>query len=804
MTRSAPTARRLAVVQAILAVLAWLTVPAGAQPSTPPSDPTTTRSTPSPSATLAPPDTSIDGTFLSISVDEVTPTTVSTSSAPVVTVTGTVTNVGDRAVSDISVRLQRAPAVRTADELRTSLTEDQDRFDTVGPFESLTGDGSDTALQRGDTLPFELTLPLRSTTEPSLGLDRPGVYPMMVNVNGNPEYGQEARLDDAAFLLPVAGLPRDTTVVDPAAPDAVPLPPDTGRPVATTLLWPLADRPHLAAGLPGTVDEEVRLNDDDLAASLSAGGRLEGLVSALEFATGPTVDTEGALASSTCLAVDPDLLVTVSSMTRGYLVVDDPADPTGPASEGSGAAAAASWLDRVRTLASSMCVTAVPFAQTDLAAVAAVADPVLTSAAITTPADVADSILGVTSRRDVLWPDAGALDDAGAAMVAASGRTVALLAQDAVQTVSTPDTVTIATDAGTPPLRAALYDTEVSTALSAVGEHPTTPSVTPREQVYDVAEDSRTARLQDALGALHFDALNAGAPDTVAATDGPRSLTVAPPQTWTPDRDEASAVLGTIAGLFRSGLATPRSLSDLLAVPPPLEAAESDYPDAAVEDGAPADVRDVVAAQNARIGALAAALIDDSRAAISPALYVAPLREDLLRAMTTSDRRGGQRGESEQAARRRAADVAAGLDRLYGSVTILAPGGVFTLASEASPLLLVARNDLPIGITVDLAVDAPDAMQIENIGPQQLPPRGSRSLQIPARVSDSRKMVVEFSLSTTDGTRLGQAATVNVRSNAYGRALAIITAGAGALLLLLAGRRLWHRFRGQPDPADEQ
>ncbi|WP_156517210.1 hypothetical protein, partial [Rhodococcus sp. EPR-279] len=56
---------------------------------------------------------------------------------------------------------------------------------------------------------------------------------------------------------------------------------------------------------------------------------------------------------------------------------------------------------------------------------------------------------------------------------------------------------------------------------------------------------------------------------------------------------------------------------------------------------------------------------------------------------------------------------------------------------------------------------------------------------------------------TLDGSRLGEVSTVSVRSNAYGQALAIITACAGALLLLLAGRRLWHRFRGQPDPADE-
>lgn len=797
MTRCAPPTRRLAAVLATVGMFAFSTVPAAAQPvATDPDSADTTQTE------LPPADTSVDGTFLALSVDEVTPTTVSTSSPPVLTVRGTVENVGDRAVSDISVRLQRAPEVRTSAELRTSLTEDQDRYDTVGPFESLTDDLPEMSLGRGDSLPFELSLPLRSTTGASLGLTEPGVYPVMVNVNGSPAYGQEARLDDASFLLPVSGLPRDISVADPAALPAAPLPPDISRPVATTVLWPLADRPHLAAGLPGTVGEEVRLEDDQLAGSLSAGGRLEGLVSALEFATGPTVDTEGALSSSTCLAIDPDLLVTVSSMTRGYLVVDDPADPTGPASEGSGAAAAASWLERVRALASSMCVTAVPFAQTDLAAVSAIADPTLTTAALTTPSDVVDTLLGVTSRRDVVWPDSGAVDDATAATIASAGRTTTLIAQDAVDVAGEPDTVTLTGGDSATPLRAALYDTSVSTSLAAVGEVPSTPSTTPRDQVFDVAADSRIARLQDALGALHFEALQAASAPGAPAL--PRSLTIAPPQTWTPDRDEASAVLGTIAGLMRSGLATPRTLSDLLSVPPPLEPATLAYPEAAIDDGAPSDVRDAAGTQNARVAELTSALIDDSRAAISPALFMAPLREDLLRAMTTSDRRGELHQESDGAARRRAANVTAGLDRLFGSVTILAPGGVFTLASEASPLLLVARNDLPIGITVDLTVDAPDAMQIENIGPQQLPPRGSRSLQIPARVSDSRKMVVEFSLSTGDGALLGQAATVNVRSNAYGRALAIITAGAGALLLLLAGRRLWHRFRGQPDPADEQ
>ncbi len=37
---------------------------------------------------------------------------------------------------------------------------------------------------------------------------------------------------------------------------------------------------------------------------------------------------------------------------------------------------------------------------------------------------------------------------------------------------------------------------------------------------------------------------------------------------------------------------------------------------------------------------------------------------------------------------------------------------------------------------------------------------------------------------------------------AYGMVLFLITMTAAAALTVLTGRRLWHRFRGQPDRAD--
>lgn len=799
MTRSTPTTRVLAAIVAVVALLAFspgiaLAYPNAAQP---------VPQQPVPQQPGTPPDTSEDGRFLQISVDEVTPSIVTTSSTATATVTGTVTNVGDRDVSDIAVRLQRAPQIASADALRTTLSADQDVFDTVGVFESLTDSRPDRTLPQGDSVPFSLSLPLRSVTDPSLRIGEPGVYPLLVNVNGTPEFGQEARLDDASFLLPVSGVPRDASVTDASSPASAPVAPDITRPLGTTVLWPLADRPRLAAGLPGTVDEPIRLVDDELAVSLAASGRLEGLLSALEFAVGGTVDTEGRLAAATCLAVDPDLLVTVAGMARGYVVLENPADPTGPTRPGAGSASAQSWLDRLRELAGSLCVVAVPFAQADLDAVADVADPTLTAAAVTTPADVIDGILGVTSRRDVVWPESGVLgpDAAGMLETTVPGAT-ALVASSSILAAEPRDTATLGVRGElpdtppSPPLRTALFDPTVATALAGVGEEPSTPGFTPRDQIYDLGGDSRTARLQDAIGALLWKALTPEDPDA-------RTLTVVPPQTWRPDRDEAADVLGTVAGLLRSGLATSRPLSVVVADAANAPLGGLQTPPDSRTDSVPDDVVNAAGDQIGRVTTLRGALVQDPRSALTPDLFTAPFREDILRAMTGADRRGPRRSAALSDARDRMTAVRTGLDRMYGSATIIAPGGVFTLASEASPLLLVARNDLPIGITVRLSVDAPAAMEIEDVGIQQLPPRGSRSLQVPARVSDSRQMTVQFALTTAEGARLGDAATVNVRSNAYGRALAIITAGAGVLLLLLAGRRLLHRFRGQPDPADE-
>ena len=781
--------------------------------------------------------------FLELSIDEVTPQTVTLTSESVVTVRGTVANIGDRDVEDVWVRLQRAPVVSDSAALRTSLSLDQAGFDTVGEFEEVAD-----RLGQGERADFELELPLRSELVPSLDIDTPGVYPLLVNVNGVPEYGGAARLDDARFLLPVLALPASDEVTEDAETTgddtgetrtgnggsrgttrssddgllnsddkAFPaVPPDVSRPAAVTMLWPLADRPRLAAGVAGSGTEPVRLIDDDLATSLAEGGRLDGLLRAVE----DTARTEPRVLEGLCLAVDPDLLVTVANMTRDYLVVEDPNEPTGDARPGSGTDAAVAWLERLRALAATTCTMAVPFAQVDLTALADLADSSLTDSALESPAAIVDSILGVTSTPGVMWPDSGVLTEKTGSMLAADGPVTALVSDNAVEggrallagTSSTPSTAPGGNGfriSGVSGLTAALFDSSASAALAGMGTDPQTPSFVPSSARYDLSRDSSTARLQDALGALAWPAMVPTVSEVTGAAPpaAGRSVLFAPPQNWSASPDDAASVLSMLSTLVRSGLTTPRPLTALV------DAAANTandptasllvYPEQAITDGASAAVVSEAEEQIGRLDAIQTALVEDPQAQLTPQQFTAPLREDLLRAMSLAGRRGADADGAYATGEHRAAEVREAVDDIYDAVTVISTGGVYTLTSEQSPLLLTARNDLPVGITVRLQVDAPDTVDITDIGPTQLPPRGSRTLTVPAQISDSRNLRLEFALTTESGLPLGSSTTVTVRSNAYGQILAVVTGCAGALLLFLAGRRLLHRFRGEPDPADE-
>ena len=725
-------------------------------------------------------------TFVRVRIDQVTPDVVTTTSPAVVTVTGMVTNIGDRPVRDVMVRLEHAAAITASAGLRTSLDGSTDQYQPAADFFTVAPE-----LQRGQEAGFTLSVPLRSSSKPSLGIDEPGIYPVLVNVNGTPDYGIPARLDNARFLLPVVGVPPDAASDQDSA-----VAPDTSKPVWITMLWPLADRPRLSPGVPGGAIP-VRLVDDDLATSLAGGGRLDILLSAAEVATSRDVDPDGAVGRALCLAVDPDLLVTVNAMTAGYVVSNSPDGPAQqpgtPTHPGTGQVAAADWLNRLRALAHRTCVVPLPYAQADLDALQRVHDPGLSAIATNSVGGIVDRILDVASIRGAtLLPD-GPLTDGAVNLLSAGDGTVAIAAADLSAQDSASDASTSVDTAPrrlSPQVVVAPFDPAVGAALAGAGTDPAVPTYLDSSLSVRLGHDSATARRQDAVGSIFWHALQ--------RDDAPRTELLVPPATWNLQSDDAQVIMTALATTIRSGLAVPRPLPAVIAE----AAARTDPPEPAGANGSERGqftdaVTGDIAVQVARLWGLTAALTTDERTGLTGVQYTAPLREDMLRAVSQSEPPDTRNGLAQQ----RLAVVGKTIGDLFGAVTIVNPGGSYTLATEHSPLPLVLHNGLAVPVRVRLQVDAPPGMTVTDVGQIELPP-GYLPLRVPIEVKFTQRVAVDVTLRTPDGMRLGDTVRLSVHSNAYGKVLFAITMTAAAVLVTLAGRRLWHRFRGQPDRAD--
>jgi hypothetical protein len=733
--------------------------------------------------------------FVQVRIDQVTPQVATTTSEPVVTVTGTVANIGDRPVRDVMLRLEHAPAVSNSAGLRTNLDGGTDQYQAAEEFATVSPE-----LRRGQKTKFTLSAPMRSATRHSLDITAPGVYPLLVNVNGTPDYGAPARLDDARFLLPVVGVPADPLDTSGQALGAMGavVAPDTSKPVPVTMLWPLADRPRLAPGVPGGTIP-VRLMDDELATSLAGSGRLDVLLAAAEFATSREVDPDGAVSRSVCLAVDPDLLVTVNAMTAGYVVSDSPDGPAQqpgtPTHPGTGQAAATTWLNRVRALAHRMCVAPLPYAQADLDAVQRIGDAALTVTATSGAGDAVDQILGVAAVRGAtLIPD-GSLTRKSVDLLSANGNTVVIAAAGSSAGDSkapVPQTADTAPLRLSPQVVLAPFDPAVGAAFAATGADPVAPSYLNSALIIRFQHDSDIARRQDALGSMLWRDLQPRV--------NPRPQILMPPTNWKLRSDDAGAIMTTLATAIRSGLAVPRPLPALIAdasAVPPVNGMPQPDPDGGGRGRFSDAVISKISGEVGRLAGLTAALTTDARSGLTGVSYTAPLREDMLRAISQADRPDTRNGLAQQ----RLDDVHSAIADLFGAVTIVTPTGPYTLATEHSPLPLALHNGLAVPIRARLHLDVPPGIQVTDLGEIELPP-GYLPLRVPIEVNFTQRVAIDVALHTPEGVPLGEPVRMSVHSNAYGKVLFLITLSAGAVLVALAGRRLWHRFRGQPDRAD--
>ncbi|MCF8571725.1 DUF6049 family protein [Gordonia sp. HY002] len=794
---------------------------------------------PTPTASATPGDDP-DTNYASVALTDVTPSTVTSSSGRTVGVRGRITNTFDRPIHDVIVRLQRSDAA-TSTDLRTVLAADASVYDTVTEFTKVA-----TTLAPHETVDFAVDVPLSAG---GLQISQAGVYPLLVNVNGTPDYGGQARIADSRTMLPVLSLPADRARarqwVEPGSgTESAPLLGRDGsvaandtNPAAFTFLWPLAAPPQQAAGTLGGDTADIRLISDDLTSSLEDDGRLGKSLQALETVAGigdggadkgRADKPEDRVRNAICLAVDPDLVSTVQSMASGYSITEDPSDPDAQTRDGDGSTTARKWLARLTRVASGMCVTALPYAQAGLDSLERIDNDQLTDMALNGAYDTVDAILGVTSVRGLTVPATGTVSPEGRTLLEGrKGSDAAAVVSTAVDPSSRERRGSgLAGRYKSGGLPVQTYDPGVSAALGSIGDRPVAPSFLPEWQRPSVAGESAASRRQTAAASLAFPMLDVAAPssdesssdisgsgasgsgtsDPVTATTG-RSAFTMPPTYWSPTSDDARSLLNTARLMVASGTADPVPLTDVIAglgkADRPADLVVPGDVDQLAADGYPLSSKDLADVRRdvALIGRLEGSFATGHDLPFTPAEYIDPLRADLLRTVSTpsTTNRTVSRVERPQ----RLAAVGSTLTRMQQSVSLLDPSGRYTLASERSPLLLVVRNELALPIKVSLDITAPPELSVGDVGVVEIPAKGTRQLQLPTHASSSQPATVRIALVTTNNVPLSSPVDLSIYANAYGKALFWITIAAGVILVLLTARRLWHRFRGEPDPADE-
>jgi hypothetical protein len=729
------------------------------------------------------------GPKLELRLDDMNPRVVTAEGPSTLTITGELTNTGDDEVSGLKVRPQRGDRLRTEGEVRAALAGDDaadshmvgftELIDTLGP---------------GQRFPVRLTVPLRGPQSSSLALERTGVYPLLINVNSESGDGERTRVAAVRLLLPVLGLPpvQATGLTPSAAPvtPTTPTEPSASNPV--TVLYPLADRPHRLPTGPGEAvvlgSEPGGGQGDELAAELAAGGRLDGLLDALETAAPPGTATRDAV----CLAVDPDLLKTVAEMRGGYRL----RAPDGTESEGKGADAATAWFNRLRAVAAGRCVVAIPFADADLVALSRAGLDDLAGYATKSGARIVGDLLGTPVRTDLSWPADGLLDERSLADFLSNGGRGLVLSSDGVAesgrsrgviggTVRLNSARGRSADApvallADPLLTLAAVGPEAAQER-AIGSLNTTTSVSPAGTGAPLSGEDLTATLV-------FRALDPSAAGS--------SLLVAPPHRWNTSGADARELLATVGRLVATG--------QFRAAPlPAIDPAGVDstgglvYPLKAGAREVPAKVTARLKQARDTADELRSAALATPGVGYSPAQVFDPVTEGLLRAASAYAR--GQQDQSGAGTK----VITDRVRQLRSSVRVLEPPSPFALGDREAPLPVTLANGLPVAMRVRVALGRTPGLRTAPIPDQQIPPNGRLQLRVNAQLSRSGQFAVEAKMTTLEGAQLGPVSRLQLRSTAYGTITLWLTGLAGALLVILAVRRITRRVRatrGRPPP----
>ncbi|MEV5232949.1 DUF6049 family protein [Streptomyces pseudogriseolus] len=695
---------------------------------------------PAEAAAPAAPKAASDDGSVAVSVDSLTPG--APAEGDTVTVSGTVTNKGKKAVTKAAVGLRVGPLLDTRSSIDTVAKNSGDVDGPVGAEIDDKYSEKFSKLAPGVSQPYTLSVP---ADELDLGQD--GVYDLSVTLTGETsDQPWEQTLGVRHTFLPWQ-------------PDAA----DTKT--RTTFMWPLISTVHMTAETGSDEEQTPVFLDDELAAEISPGGRLDRMV-----ALGRDLDVTW--------VIDPDLLASVEAMTTRYEIPGENADDKNAV--GGHQEVAKRWLTEVQRAVADKEVVALPFGDPDLASLAHHGTSVTGSLRhLKEATDVAsgtvESILHVKPSTDFAWPVEGAVDpsivkvstSAGADKVIARGDTF----EDSRDLTYTPTAPR--------PIGGGTTAVVADARLSTVFEGDMTRASASTQAVQRFLAQSLTLALQ---------------------TDRPRSVVVAPQRT--PSAAQAQTMAEAVAALQNSTWSQPQDLTAAAkSKPDPAAGTEvpsaSAYPKSLRKQELPRSTFEQIARTQDKLDRFKVILSDQSR-------VVTPFGRALNRGMAAS-----WRGRPAEAAIYRSG-VETYLDTLSGQVRLIEKSET-KLSGRSATIPVTVQNNLVQGVehlVLRLTSTNPTRLEIDGNAYEEQPIAvsggHSQSVKFTTNANANGRATVVAQLYTQDGRPYGQPVTFDVKVTEI-TATVMLVIGGGVLLLVLAGFRMYtQRKRAAARKAEER
>ena len=709
----------------------------------------------------APQPTTSQPSWLRLDVNSITPQVIESGNGTV-TVNATITNVSNRTISQLVGQLRIGVAATTEAAVAAGIAGE------VVPNSGTSFEKIGDPLQPGQHETVTMNVPISA-----LAITKPGVYPMLININGTPDYGRQARLATDAVLLPVRSVPGAST-------------PNPGGARQLTVLWPLVDTAPTMLSV-ATSGQPV-LTDDHLATSLADGGRLFNLLDAARHAP-------ASASAALCYAIDPDLLDTVVAMSHGYLVRTS----GGGTAQGAGTVAATQWLGILRGVVTGHCVLPLPFADADVAALSRSGALDLEKLAISQEADLAADLkpASIQQLSNVLWPIGNAIDQHTmtdlAGLGPAQNQTTALVEPDALAPPGGSGTVPLTGISTVTPTRAVVVDPLISGALDGSTDRSTVagaPSQPSSQTVLDT---------ENGIGALLYQSVFG------ASRDQP--MLIAPPRRWSASLADLQGFLTAVGSVIDGQHATATGLAALVGQQPSSGAASLASSPATTDAELPISLTSSIVAQNQTQQDMLDSMHADptNPTHLQPSALIAPLQVDLLRVASSA-----WRGSGSAAGAVAADTVSDQLSVLTSSVSISPPPSSISRASSNSPLPVTVSNKLPVDVAVQVTFSGEQGL--EGLAPYtaEIPAHSPLTLFINAKLTRTGRFSLIETLTTRSGnTALGPPARLELVSTSYGTIILVVSGVAFGALVLLSARRIYTRARASKlelaeAPAPEQ